>query len=78
MGATSEAILVRPKLPRQIGYIIGNEGCERFSFYGMRNILTQFLVSSSLLFTAAESIHDDGPFLKGCCHYGVNCCSRSR
>ena len=33
------------KLPRQIGYIIGNEDCERFSFYGMRNILTQFLVS---------------------------------
>ncbi|HJW75745.1 MAG: MFS transporter [Deltaproteobacteria bacterium RBG_16_71_12] len=37
------------KLPVQIPYIIGNEGCERFSFYGMRNILTQFLVSSTLL-----------------------------
>ncbi len=37
------------KLPSQIPYIIGNEGCERFSFYGMRNILTQFLVSSALL-----------------------------
>jgi proton-dependent oligopeptide transporter, POT family len=37
--------------PRQIPYIIGNEGCERFSFYGMRNILTQFLVSSTLLAT---------------------------
>jgi POT family proton-dependent oligopeptide transporter len=36
-------------LPRQIAYIIGNEGCERFSFYGMRNILTQFLVSSALI-----------------------------
>jgi POT family proton-dependent oligopeptide transporter len=45
----------RARLPRQIAYIIGNEGCERFSFYGMRNILTQFLVSSSLLFTAAEA-----------------------
>src|SRR5438477_6906575 len=44
------------KLPRQIAYIIGNEGCERFSFYGMRNILTQFLVSSALLFSAAELI----------------------
>jgi proton-dependent oligopeptide transporter, POT family len=31
------------KMPRQIPYIIGNEGCERFSFYGMRNILTVFL-----------------------------------
>src|SRR3979411_2818626 len=39
-------------IPRQIRYIIGNEGCERFSFYGMRNILTQFLVSSSLLYAA--------------------------
>jgi proton-dependent oligopeptide transporter, POT family len=31
------------RMPRQIPYIIGNEGCERFSFYGMRNILTVFL-----------------------------------
>lgn len=37
------------RLPRQIPYIIGNEGCERFSFYGMRNILVQFLASSALL-----------------------------
>ncbi len=43
-------------MPRQIAYIIGNEGCERFSFYGMRNILTQFLVSSALLFSASELI----------------------
>jgi POT family proton-dependent oligopeptide transporter len=37
------------KLPPQIPYIIGNEACERFSFYGMRNILTPFLVTSLLL-----------------------------
>ncbi len=37
------------KLPGQIKYIIGNEGCERFSFYGMRNILVQFLITSTLL-----------------------------
>lgn len=36
-------------IPAQIPYIIGNEGCERFSFYGMRNILTVFLVSSLLM-----------------------------
>jgi POT family proton-dependent oligopeptide transporter len=36
-------------IPRQIRYIIGNEGCERFSSYGMRNILTVFLVSSLLM-----------------------------
>ena len=48
--ATSEA--TRPRLPGQIAYIIGNEGCERFSFYGMRNILTHYLRHSALLFAA--------------------------
>jgi POT family proton-dependent oligopeptide transporter len=38
------------RIPRQIAYIIGNEGCERFSFYGMRNILTVFLVTSLLTY----------------------------
>lgn len=37
-------------IPQQIRYIIGNEGCERFSFHGMRNILTVFLVSSPLTY----------------------------
>jgi POT family proton-dependent oligopeptide transporter len=44
-GATPAA---KTPIPRQIRYIIGNEGCERFSFYGMRNILTVFLVTSLL------------------------------
>jgi POT family proton-dependent oligopeptide transporter len=35
--------------PRQIPYIIANEACERFSFYGMRNILTPFLMTALLL-----------------------------
>ena len=42
-------------LPRQIPYIIGNEACERFSFYGMRNILVPFLISSVLLAYLPES-----------------------
>ncbi|MEO6227215.1 MAG: oligopeptide:H+ symporter [Thermomonas sp.] len=48
---TDAAIAPEPnaRLPRQIPYIIGNEACERFSFYGMRNILVQFLVSSVIL-----------------------------
>ncbi len=37
-------------MPPQVPYIIGNEACERFSFYGMRNILTPFLVTSLLLY----------------------------
>src|SRR5512134_1189425 len=45
--ATSPA---KTPIPRQTAYIIGNEGCERFSFYGMRNILTVFLVSSLLAY----------------------------
>jgi proton-dependent oligopeptide transporter, POT family len=46
---TSNATTEGARLPRQIPYIIGNEGCERFSFYGMRNILTPFLITSLLL-----------------------------
>ena len=45
---------LKAKIPRQIRYIIGNEGCERFSFYGMRNILTVFLVSSLLTVSAGR------------------------
>ncbi len=40
----------RAPIPGQIPFIIGNEGCERFSFYGMRNILTVFLVTSLLAY----------------------------
>ena len=43
------------RLPRQLPYIMGNEACERFSFYGMRNILVPFLVSSMLLAYLPES-----------------------
>src|SRR3954466_15969252 len=60
MNSTVETIAkagaTRAQLPRQIGYIIGNEGCERFSFYGMRNILTQFLAASPLLFAAGAVV----------------------
>src|SRR6187402_1427191 len=51
----TEPLAIRPRLPRQISYIIGNEGCERFSFYGMRNILTQFLVTTPLLMALSET-----------------------
>lgn len=37
------------RLPPQVPFIIGNEACERFSFYGMRNILTVFLVDYLLV-----------------------------
>ena len=43
------------RLPRQIPYIIGNEACERFGFYGMRNILTPFLVSTLLMYIGSQA-----------------------
>ncbi|MBK7877766.1 MAG: MFS transporter [Planctomycetes bacterium] len=42
------------RLPRQIPFIIANEGCERFSFYGMRNILTTFLASTFFVHLTTE------------------------
>lgn len=32
-------------LPTQTKFIVGNEACERFSFYGMRSILTLYMVN---------------------------------
>ena len=46
------------RLPRQVPYIIGNEACERFSFYGMRNILVQFMVSSVILAYLPEAARE--------------------
>ena len=52
----NDAVAAQPgRLPRQVPYIIGNEACERFSFYGMRNILVPFLISSILLTYLPES-----------------------
>jgi len=47
MSPTSGA--PKARYPKQIPYIIGNEAAERFSFYGMRNILTVFLINYLLL-----------------------------
>ena len=46
---TNQPLQAAGRMPRQIPFIIANEGCERFSFYGMRNILTVFLMTSLLL-----------------------------
>jgi len=48
----------KTRLPPQIPFIIGNEACERFSFYGMRNILTAFLVSYLLVDRADISLRE--------------------
>jgi proton-dependent oligopeptide transporter, POT family len=31
--------------PPQVKYIVGNEACERFSFYGMRSVLTTYMLT---------------------------------
>ena len=49
MSTTAPVNADTGRMPRQVPYIIGNEAAERFSFYGMRNILVSFLVSSILL-----------------------------
>lgn len=46
----------KAKLPPQIPFIIGNEGCERFSFYGMRNVLVEFLSKSMILAAIAPEM----------------------
>ncbi len=37
------------KMPASIPYIIGNEAAERFNFYGMKTVLTTFLVTHFFL-----------------------------
>lgn len=35
----------RDRFPRQIKYIVGNEACERFSYYGMRSLLALYITT---------------------------------
>jgi len=41
----AEAASKKSRFPKAVPYIIGNEAAERFSFYGMRSVLTLFLVN---------------------------------
>jgi len=45
--------------PKGVPYIVGNEMCERFSYYGMRAILTVHLVSLYVLTGQAEQVAKD-------------------
>ncbi|HTI72723.1 MAG TPA: MFS transporter [Candidatus Limnocylindria bacterium] len=42
-AAETDSTQRRDRFPRQIPFIIGNEACERFSFYGMVGILTLYI-----------------------------------
>lgn len=62
---TEKLAAPKAQMPRQIPFIIGNEACERFSFYGMRNVLTDFL-SGYLLVSLLEA--ERGPAAKEVFH----------
>lgn len=49
MNTTAAAAEIDDRFPPQIKYIVGNEACERFSFYGMKSILTIFMVSHLMM-----------------------------
>jgi POT family proton-dependent oligopeptide transporter len=53
------------KFPRQISYIVWNEACERYSYYGMRSILVIFLVQY-LLLTKSQATADYHLFAGAC------------
>ena len=44
--AASGGVPAQPKsrFPRSVFFIVGTEACERFSFYGMRSILTLYII----------------------------------
>jgi POT family proton-dependent oligopeptide transporter len=47
------------RFPPGIPYIVGNEGAERFSFYGMRQILYIYLTSLFISFAAESTVAPD-------------------
>lgn len=48
----------KSRFPRAVPFIIGNEAAERFSFYGMRSILTTFLVAQFFNPRGVESLQN--------------------
>jgi proton-dependent oligopeptide transporter, POT family len=53
------------RFPPQIKYIVGNEACERFSFYGMRSILVVFM-TGHLLMAPADAKASFHLFVSAC------------
>lgn len=57
--------MILRSFPNQIKYIVWNEACERYSYYGMRSILTIFLVQYFLL-TKSQATADYHIFVGAC------------
>ena len=45
---SSEAAPANNRWPSQVKFIVGNEACERFSYYGMRGILAGYITGATL------------------------------
>jgi POT family proton-dependent oligopeptide transporter len=56
MQEISATTTKKSRFPRSVPYIIGNEAAERFSFYGMRSILTLFLVKQFFNHTGSAAL----------------------
>jgi len=54
MTSASSVEVADNKFPGQIKFIVGNEACERYSYYGMKSILTIFMIQV-LLFQEADA-----------------------
>lgn len=52
--AASDLAVDANKFPGGISYIVGNEACERYSYYGMKSILVVFMIQV-LLFQEAHA-----------------------
>lgn len=63
MSTTVEA--QKDRYPSQIKYIVWNEACERYSYYGMRSILVIFLVQY-LLIEKSQAVSDYHLFSAAC------------
>lgn len=48
MNPESPAPSANNRWPRQVKFIVGNEACERFSFYGMKGILVGYMTGEIL------------------------------
>jgi len=51
---TAAASATADRYPPQVKYIVGNEACERFSFYGMRSVLVVYM-TGYLLYPDTEA-----------------------
>ncbi len=51
---TAAAATTAERYPPQVKYIVGNEACERFSFYGMRSVLVVYM-TGYLLYPDTEA-----------------------